>query len=45
MRIQELAPGGYAVASSNYIPEYVSLANFNAMQEVMFDYGKDPISL
>ena len=44
-RIHDLAPGGgYAVASSNSVPEYVPLANFNAMREATFQYGKYPIS-
>jgi uroporphyrinogen decarboxylase len=44
-RIQDLAPGGgYAVSSSNSIPEYVPLANFNAMREATFEYGRYPIS-
>jgi uroporphyrinogen decarboxylase len=43
-RIHDLAPGGgYAVASANSIPEYVPLANFNAMREATFEYGKYPI--
>jgi len=45
-RIHDLAPGGgYAVASSNSVPEYVPLANSNAMREATFDYGKYPILL
>jgi uroporphyrinogen decarboxylase len=45
-RIHDLAPGGgYAVASSNSVPEYVPLANFNAMREATFEYGKYPISI
>jgi uroporphyrinogen decarboxylase len=45
-RIRELAPGGgYAVASANSIPEYVPFANFNAMREAVFEYGKYPISV
>ncbi len=45
-RIHDLAPGGgYAVASSNSVPEYVPLANFNAMREATFEYGKYPITL
>jgi uroporphyrinogen decarboxylase len=45
-RIRDLAPGGgYAVASSNSVPEYVPLANFNAMREATFEYGKYPIKL
>ncbi len=44
-RIHDLAPGGgYAVASSNSVPEYVPLANYNAMREATFQYGKYPIS-
>ena len=44
-RIRDLAPGGgYAVSSSNSIPEYVPLANFNAMREATFQYGRYPIS-
>jgi uroporphyrinogen decarboxylase len=46
VRIRDLAPGGgYAVASSNSVPEYVPLANFNALREATFEYGKYPISL
>jgi len=45
-RIRDLAPGGgYAVASSNSIPEYVPLANYNAMRQAVFDFGKYPISV
>ncbi len=44
-RIHDLAPGGgYAVASSNSVPEYVPLANFNAMREATFECGRYPIS-
>jgi uroporphyrinogen decarboxylase len=44
-RIRDLAPGGgYAVASSNSVPEYVPLANFNALREATFQYGKYPIT-
>jgi uroporphyrinogen decarboxylase len=43
-RIHDLAPGGgYAVASSNSVPEYVPLANFNAMRDATFEYGRYPI--
>jgi uroporphyrinogen decarboxylase len=43
-RIRDLAPGGgYAVSSSNSVPEYVPLANFNAMGEATFTYGRYPI--
>ena len=45
-RIHDLAPGGgYAVASSNSVPEYVPLANFNAMREATFEYGRYPIAV
>jgi len=45
-RIHDLAPGGgYAVASSNSVPEYVPLANFNAMRQATFEYGRYPISV
>ncbi len=44
-RIHDLAPGGgYAVASANSIPEYVPLANFNALREATFEFGKYPIT-
>jgi hypothetical protein len=36
---------GYAVASSNSVPEYVPLANFNAMREATFEYGRYPIGV
>ena len=43
-RIRELAPGGgYAVSSANTITEYVPLANFNALREAVFKYGRYPI--
>jgi uroporphyrinogen decarboxylase len=45
-RIRDLAPGGgYAVSSSNSVPEYVPLANFNAMREATFEFGRYPIAL
>lgn len=45
-RIHDLAPGGgYAVASSNSIPEYVPLANFTAMRQATFEYGRYPITV
>jgi uroporphyrinogen decarboxylase len=44
-RIRDLAPGGgYAVSSSNSVPEYVPLANFNAMREATFAFGRYPIA-
>lgn len=43
-RIRDLAPGGgYAVSSSNSIPEYVPLANFTAMRQAVFEYGRYPV--
>jgi len=45
-RIRDLGPGGgYAVSSSNSVPEYVPLANFNAMREATFEYGRYPIAV
>jgi uroporphyrinogen-III decarboxylase len=45
-RIHDLAPGGgYAVSSSNSVPEYVPYANFDAMRQATFDYGKYPIQI
>lgn len=45
-RIHDLAPGGgYAVASSNSVPEYVPFANFMAMREATLEYGRYPISV
>ena len=43
-RIKAIAPGGgYLCGSSNSIPEYVPLQNFEAMCEAVFEYGKYPI--
>jgi uroporphyrinogen decarboxylase len=45
-RIRALAPGGgYCVASSNSIPEYVPYANFEAMREATLEYGRYPIGV
>lgn len=45
-RISDLAPGGgYAVASSNSVPEYVPYANYMAMRDATFEYGRYPISV
>jgi uroporphyrinogen decarboxylase len=45
-RIRDLAlGGGHAVSSSNSVPEYVPLANFNAMREATFEYGRYPITV
>ena len=46
LRIKQLAPGGgYCVSAANAITDYVPLANFNAMREATFKYGKYPINL
>ena len=45
-RIKELAPGGgWGLASSNSIPDYVNPENFKAMVEATKKYGKYPIKL
>jgi len=45
-RIRELAPGGgYGVAASNSIPDYVKPENFSAMVEAVKKYGKYPINI
>lgn len=45
-RIRTIAPGGgYMVASSNSIPDYVPLENMKAMLEATFAYGQYPIRL
>ncbi len=45
-RIQRLAPGGgYIVSSSNSVPEYVPLANYVAMLEATYEYGRYPIGV
>jgi len=43
-RIREVGPGGgYCVGSSNSVTSYVPLANFNAMREATFQYGRYPL--
>lgn len=43
-RIRELGPGGgYALASSNSIPEYVPYENFLALLNSAFEYGQYPL--
>ena len=43
-RIHDLAPGGgFALASSNSVPEYVPYANYTAMREATFEFGRYPI--
>lgn len=45
-RIKELGPGGgYGLASSNSIPDYVKPENYKAMIEAGEKYGKYPISI
>jgi methanogenic corrinoid protein MtbC1 len=45
-RIRTLAPGGgYMLASSNSIPDYVPLENMKAMLDATFEFGKYPIEL
>jgi len=45
-RIRTIAPGGgYCLGSANSVPEYVPLANFNAMREAAFKYGRYPIQV
>jgi uroporphyrinogen decarboxylase len=45
-RIKRLAPGGgYAVGSSNSVPDYVKPENYRAMVEATKKYGKYPISI
>lgn len=44
-RIREIAPGGgYCVASSNSVTNYVPLENFKAMIGAVMEFGKYPIS-
>lgn len=45
-RIRTIAPGGgYMVASSNSIPDYVPFNNMKAMFSAAVDYGRYPINL
>jgi uroporphyrinogen decarboxylase len=45
-RIRELAPGGgYGVAASNSVPDYVKPENYRAMVETVKRYGKYPIRM
>ena len=45
-RIKELGPGGgYGLAASNSIPDYVKPENFKAMIEATKKYGKYPINI
>ena len=45
-RIRVIGPGGgYMVASSNSIPDYVPLENMKALLNATFEFGKYPIEL
>lgn len=45
-RIRVLAPGGgYVLGSSNSVPEYVPIENFEAMRQACFTYGRYPIAV
>ena len=45
-RIRTIGPGGgYMVASSNSITDYVPLANMKALIDATFDFGRYPIQL
>ena len=45
-RLKELGPGGgYGLAASNSIPDYVKPENFKAMVEAARKYGKYPIEI
>ena len=45
-RIRTVGPGGgYMVASSNSITDYVPLANMKALLDATFEFGKYPIEL
>ncbi len=45
-RIRTIGPGGgYMVASSNSVTDYVPLANMKAMFDATFEFGKYPIRL
>ena len=44
-RIAALAPGGgYALSAGNSIPEYIPLANFEAMLRAGLRYGRYPMA-
>jgi uroporphyrinogen decarboxylase len=46
LRIAQCAPGGgYCLASSNSVPEYVPFENYQAMRQAAFDFGRYPIRL
>lgn len=42
--LREVAPGGgYCLGSGNSVPEYVPLANYQAMRETCLEWGRYPI--
>ncbi|MBI2858896.1 MAG: nucleoside 2-deoxyribosyltransferase [Chloroflexi bacterium] len=44
--LRDIAPGGgYLAGSSNSIPEFVPLNNYNALRETALEHGRFPISL
>jgi uroporphyrinogen decarboxylase len=45
-RLRTVAPGGgYALGTSNSVPEYVPLENYNPMRAACLKYGRYPINL
>jgi len=45
-RIRQIGPGGgFMVASSNSVTDYVPLENFKAMVEATFEFGRYPLDL
>jgi len=46
LRISQAGPGGgYCVGSANSVPEYVPVANYRAMVEAAFRYGRYPLGV
>ena len=44
--LKEIAPGGgYVVGSSNSVPEYIPVENYNAMVKTALKLGRYPIPL
>jgi uroporphyrinogen decarboxylase len=44
--LTRVAPGGgYCLGSGNSVPEYVPLANYQAMRETCLEYGGYPIQV
>lgn len=45
-RLRTIAPGGgYGLGSANSVTHYVPLANYHAMREAVFQYGRYPIAV